>query len=521
MNIDVSVQNYRCFTDSDPARFQIGPGFTAFVGVNNSGKSSLLRYFYDFRKFFQMFLDKNSMRYITADQPYKYGPPTELEGTFTFLNNRPIRMKFRTHTSASAVEHPETDIEINYSRDGSLEVRHFVEETIEKFGSAVRYPDAGIHALFGSITDMMYIGPFRNILNFAPADPYMRSDLGIYRPVYHDLFMGHQFVKCWSDWKLGSDRSKNELALRLEDDLARIFDLGRLTINASHGESTLKIFINGRSYHLDELGAGLAQFIVVLTNVAFRRPSFVLIDEPELNLHPALQLDFLTTLARYANVGVVFATHNLGLARSIGIRIYSTTREADESCRVRQIEATPRLAEFLGELSFSAHRELGFDKLLLVEGPTDVPVIQQFLRKLGKERQILVLPMHGSATINGKAGPAQLQEVLRITKDVAVLIDSERNTDSEALITDRTEFQKACRKLRIKCHVLDRRATENYLTDRAVKAVKGSSFRALDPYEKLSKLPNGWAKAENWKIAAEMSEDELQETDLGRFLASL
>jgi AAA15 family ATPase/GTPase len=44
MQIDLTVKNYRCFPDSEPLRIAIRPGFTAFVGVNNSGKSSALKF---------------------------------------------------------------------------------------------------------------------------------------------------------------------------------------------------------------------------------------------------------------------------------------------------------------------------------------------------------------------------------------------------------------------------------------------------------------------------------------------
>src|SRR2546427_12956738 len=53
MSFDLTVKNYRCFPDSQPARLSVRPGFTALVGANNSGKSALLRLFYDFRSLFQ------------------------------------------------------------------------------------------------------------------------------------------------------------------------------------------------------------------------------------------------------------------------------------------------------------------------------------------------------------------------------------------------------------------------------------------------------------------------------------
>jgi hypothetical protein len=86
---------------------------------------------------------------------------------------------------------------------------------------------------------------------------------------------------------------------------------------------------------------------------------------------------------------------------------------------------------------------------------------------------------------------------------------------------DRRGFADVCHKLGINCLVLERRATENYLTDRAIKLFKGNAFRALSPYELLKDVTPSWAKEENWRIASEMTRDELEQTELGAFLQNL
>lgn len=69
--------------------------------------------------------------------------------------------------------------------------------------------------------------------------------------------------------------------------------------------------------------------------------------------------------------------------------------------------------------------------------------------------------------------------------------------------------------------MLKRRATENYLSDNAVKRVKGVGYEALGPFEKLKQSQHPWSKVENWQIAREMSLEDLMATDLGIFLAEL
>src|SRR5437867_423385 len=77
MDIDIELKNYRCFPDEHPARFAIRPGFTAFVGANNSGKSSLLKFFFEFRNLFAM-LVPNSGNFLTALRGTGSGTPNLL-----------------------------------------------------------------------------------------------------------------------------------------------------------------------------------------------------------------------------------------------------------------------------------------------------------------------------------------------------------------------------------------------------------------------------------------------------------
>ena len=67
----------------------------------------------------------------------------------------------------------------------------------------------------------------------------------------------------------------------------------------------------------------------------------------------------------------------------------------------------------------------------------------------------------------------------------------------------------------------ERRATENYFDDVAVKAALGPLFGAIGPYERLKTKSNAWAKADNWRIAQELDWETFRGTDLGKFIDEL
>lgn len=536
MEITVTIKNYRCFPDHMPVRISIRPGFTALIGINNSGKSALLKFFYETRDLFSQ-LSIAAGPLLAAinlnPHPFSWTGVSDTEEPFNDSNDRGIEITLEVSTDADLIANPVTPL-VNRIVIGipratntyTCRIYSANDQVMPESGLQYRSTPSGQHEIVhknGSpfadfrlinraaalLRNTLYIPPFRNAINVGQ----MMN--------YYDIHVGEAFINEWSRSSTGSQKKIREATHRLTDDIRRLFGFNNLKIEASSDKTTLIITIDGRSYKLADVGSGIAQFVMVLASAARAKPDYILIDEPELNLHPALQLDFLTTLASYApKGGIIYATHSFGLARATANRIYSVQREGKSGSQIMPYESTPRLAELLGELSFSGYKELGFDQLLLVEGSTELLTFQQFLRLYNKEHQTVLLPLGGSQLINSSC-EQQLSELTRITKNICAVIDSERNDAIAQLGKERTAFQEICQRLGIRCHVLERRATENYLSDSAIKQIKGQKYRSLSEYELLSNLSPAWGKSENWLIAREMQKIDLDDTDLGKFLNEL
>jgi ABC-type cobalamin/Fe3+-siderophores transport system ATPase subunit len=524
LEIAVTLKNFRCFEDQEPAIIHLKPGLTAFVGANNAGKSSLLRMFYELRDLFRRVEDASAVLSWMRGGSVPIGlqevpDPTALQSD---ANERSMTVRLEARginesgsVSAIEVEFPRQTPNVPRAQfflggdyialqpDNGNQVGGYdfsvgnARISTKQFADAVR-----------PLAKTVYIGPFRNALNEGASG-------------YYDLSVGTAFVNLWKNWKNGNDRANNRAIKNVENAIRHLFGFEQLEINPSADNKRLRVFVNGQSFDLQEQGSGLAQFILSFGTAATSKPSLILIDEPELNLHPSLQVDFLTTLGTFATDGVLFSTHSIGLARSIADTIYSLQRKGAHSV-VRRYEETPNLVEFAGELSFSAFRELGFERLLLVEGPTDVRTLQQLLRKLDKDHRVVIFPLIGHAFASGDHSEA-LQELTRITTAdrIAAIVDSERSGADQPPERKREAFRRVCERLGFMVHVTDRRAIENYFPSRAIQEAVGPQYEALGPYEKHGASKKNWSKSLNWKIAHATTLDELADTDLIAFLSRI
>jgi predicted ATPase len=532
MHINLTIENYRCFPTGSPASLKLSKGFSAFIGVNNSGKSSLLKFFYEMRSAFApLGANPGVIQQLFGAGKLPTQPPSEVldrDEMFFNGNRDDIRVEVslddlpKTPAIVSKalvqMDRNESACKVTFlTADGS----EITQERMAKLNTALNWSGETlrsgtvlladfqhIRSAFRTLADTYYVPAFRHVSSLTPAEGSAQS--------YYDINVGKPFIEMWHGLQAGASKQGQEKIYKLIEEIRDNFGFKQLQISAAQNHNSLQLIIDGRPFALQELGAGMAQFIVVLGNAAFKKPSFILIDEPEISLHPSLQLKFLMKLAGYASEGVIFATHNIGLARSVAEDIYSVAAGTKGS-EIKKIEETPRLAELLGELNYEGYRPLGFNKVLLVEGRTSVKVFVELLRLFDKDDEFLVVPM--SDLIHGNSQD-ELQEVTRICPQTFAIIDSERQNAGDHIEARREDFAQNCRALQIDCLILEYRAIENYLSDRAIKLAQGVAYRALTPFEGRRAL-NLWQKTENWKIARAMERAEIDATDLGQFLARI
>jgi hypothetical protein len=195
----------------------------------------------------------------------------------------------------------------------------------------------------------------------------------------------------------------------------RLIDLliGDLEVELRHSmvDGSRELEDSGRI--LDEYGAGTKRAAAMAALELFRDPDIwppdryviLAIDEPEVGLHPAAQRRVASALAGLPTYGVqtVVATHApvfVNAAPPAGLRLIRSRRDGVENRGSIAVEAVD-LREITDELGISPADVLLARRFLVVEGPSDALILQNWARALGQELRsagVQVVPVEGHTT---------------------------------------------------------------------------------------------------------------------------
>jgi energy-coupling factor transporter ATP-binding protein EcfA2 len=184
--------------------------------------------------------------------------------------------------------------------------------------------------------------------------------------------------------------------------------------------------VGGRSMPLELLGTGYLQLIQIFCYILLFKPKMLLVDEPDIHLHPSVQERLATSL--------------LQIARAQGIKIIMTTHSP---FIVRGAPADTNVVWLADGQKKSDNRSVvelalgwgAFGKKVIVvsEDATNV-LLKKLIRQWpGIERAVTVLPGRGHKSLLTKDQAEELRASLGNTFKVLVHRDRDSLTDDEVL----------------------------------------------------------------------------------------
>ena len=91
--ITIQLRNYRSIPYNNPIKFEVGEGITVITGINNVGKSNLLKFFYEFKT---SITSDNAI--INSDVSFQSGVLfSNLKNQNSDKNNIEIKFSYNSH----------------------------------------------------------------------------------------------------------------------------------------------------------------------------------------------------------------------------------------------------------------------------------------------------------------------------------------------------------------------------------------------------------------------------------------
>jgi len=430
--VTLKAAHIRRFKGIDDVTIRDCGAVNVFYGRNNSGKSTILHA-----------LDMAGLALSTRDWG-NFQPKLEIKDMF--------------HEAGPF------EIELTYDDDRRLTVR----QQTGGFGPAFD-PQPGEEQRFRSI----YIVP----------DP----GLGLIRrrPVPPKSVMQYMDNRNFSEinglailYALKHYAQKSERGFRksdyqqIIDDIQRFFpEIEQITSELTEENvATLTYYEYGRGLDLIYAGAGLKHFVDIFVKATLSQASVVLIDEPEMGLHPSLQRELLIHLLKLnEEKGIQFfiATHSpVFLSDTEKVASFVVQNQKGQRSAIRvPIES---LHTIWGDLGIRPSDLLQNDIVVLVEGQKDIIFFEHVLKELYSEElrdiAIAVVQYGGGAADGIIDGTINVGNIVS-GNSFRLWIRDRDSAPQEPPAPESAKFKNALERNREKCHILKKREIEFYFPE--------------------------------------------------------
>jgi len=210
-------------------------------------------------------------------------------------------------------------------------------------------------------------------------------------------------------------------------------------------------------------GSGIREALRLVLDFEFDRPDILLVEEPEIHLHPALEVAMMHYLREASRDAQIFlTTHSTNFLDTGDMQnVYLVSRPGG-STTVELLAVSDLETEIPRELGIRLSSLFMFDQLVFVEGPSDELIIREFAATLGinlGQANVGFVVMGSARNFTHFAAASTINFLAKRRVNLLFLIDRDERTEQQiSSLRDRLG-EKA------RLHVLARREIENYLLD--------------------------------------------------------
>lgn len=147
-------------------------------------------------------------------------------------------------------------------------------------------------------------------------------------------------------------------------------------------------------------GQGLQVWFQIITHlVRLLNTEILILDEPEINLHPEKQNDLIGIIRQYFNGSIIIATHSMELMNNVNVSHIINVKKNQKKPKIKSTEDRDYLeivrSQIGSNFNFISSQFENVDCILITEDTEDYKIIQNLSKVFGINKSLFNIPIHG------------------------------------------------------------------------------------------------------------------------------
>lgn len=294
-----------------------------------------------------------------------------------------------------------------------------------------------------------------------------------------------------------------------------VLERNDITLTIPATRERLIVEMDGRSLDLADLGTGIHEVIIIAAAATAAEQTLVLLEEPEIHLHPLLQKRLLNYLCESTTNQYVLTTHSAHFLDFRRAAVFQVTLE-DGWTQVSHVATNSEMIESARDLGYRPSDLLQADAVIWVEGPSDRVYLRYWLGLAAPELLDgvdYVIMFYGGRLASNLSGldsdfalsEGELIELRRLNRRSAIVMDSDHSKKGSRINATKSRLKKEFERDGF-AWVTKGREIENYIHEDVVL----QAIQSIDP--NADQLIGSGPHAQRWRYRRD-TESSVRDAD--------